>query len=346
MKPTPESNVIKSVLALSMGDYNGIGPEIILKAARDIRHLNAIPLAVGHHKVFEFYSKGNNNGIEPVPLDQLEQLDEIDSENVLPVLNVIPENEIDLSPGQITKRSGKAAMIAVEQAARLVLKQHAAALVTAPISKEAISKAGYQFPGHTEFLAAVSNSTTCQMILAHDSLRVALATIHVPLSSVSRLITGDLLLGQLKLLNQTLMKDFGCENVSIAVLGLNPHAGDGGVIGNEEETVIKPAIQKANQSGIPARGPFAADGFFGSGHYKEFDAILAMYHDQGLVPFKTLSFGKGVNVTAGLPVIRTSPDHGTGFDIAGLNRANASSFTAAAKMALEISSHRDRYKSP
>lgn len=317
-----------------MGDYNGIGPEVTLKAFRQIDLNKSQPLVAGHEDVFHYYNNRLGSNIDIRGISSPEQI--VPDSDTLFVLNCIDKNEISPMTGTVSPQAGKISMDAVAKAVDLCLSKEADALVTAPISKEAINKAGYFFPGHTEYLAKKTNSAGFQMILVNDDLRVALATIHVPVRDIAPLITPELLEKQIYCLNHSLRADFGISEPNIAVLGLNPHAGDGGVIGDEENNIIHPALKKAEREQIKVSGPFAADGFFGSNAYYDFDAILAMYHDQGLVPFKTLSFGSGVNFTAGLPIIRTSPDHGTGFDIAGMNKASSQSFFAAYNLAVKM----------
>ena len=202
-------------------------------------------------------------------------------------------------------------------------------LVTAPINKDSITQAGFKFPGHTEYLANFANADDVLMFLVADGLRIGIVTGHIPLKDVVIRLNSEAIKSKIALMNESLLKDFGCPTPKIAVLGLNPHAGDNGLMGNEEKNIIIPAIKETNAEGIKVFGPYAADGFFGSGAYKNFDGVLAMYHDQGLAPFKAMSFGRGVNFTAGLPIVRTSPDHGTGFDIAGEGIASVDSMRAA-----------------
>ena len=231
-------------------------------------------------------------------------------------------------------------MTAVEAGINACLTGETAALVTAPISKEAITLAGYNVPGHTEFLMEKTSSDQVLMMLVSDDFRVALATIHIPVREIAAALNENLITSRLTLLHNALVNDFGISNPKIAVLGLNPHGGDGGVIGREEIELIQPVIRNMNDNGLKLRGPFAADGFFGKSLQNDFDAVFAMYHDQGLIPFKALTFGRGVNVTAGLPIIRTSPDHGTAFDIAGKNKADPGSFSSAYNLAIQLASQK------
>ena len=313
-----------------MGDYNGIGPEVTIKALQKIDYEKSIPVWIGYKSVFDFYHhklKGQLRVREISACDDAKpgfvNIFELGHFGKSPVIN----------PGKIEPDAGKAAMRAVETGIDLCLEEKTDALVTAPISKEAIQLAGYNVPGHTEFLAQKTDSKQVLMMLVNNGLRVALVTIHEPLKEVTSLIDKNRIINRLIVLNNSLINDFGIESPKIAVLGLNPHAGDGGVIGQEEIDIIAPAIAEANEQGITADGPFPGDGYFGTRMNEQYDATLAMYHDQGLIPFKTLSFGKGVNFSAGLPIIRTSPDHGTAFSIAGKNKADDSSFLAAFQLA-------------
>ncbi|WP_069131261.1 4-hydroxythreonine-4-phosphate dehydrogenase PdxA [Rhodohalobacter halophilus] len=329
---------MKPIIAISMGDFNGIGPEVVLKYLSQTDLNKSTPLILGSQSVFDVYQNkyqtnltirriSKSNDVQPGKINLLE----VDS-----------VAETDVQPGQITKKGGQAAMRAVEYGINSCMAGTTHALVTAPISKEAIHKAGYSYPGHTEFLAEKTNTERYMMILASGGLRVGLLTGHIPLKIVSKSISVDLILQKLVILNHSLMNNFGIEQPKIAMLGLNPHAGDGGVLGDEEDKLIKPALIEAKARNIEVDGPFPADGFFGSQKQNQYDAILATYHDQGLIPFKSLSFGKGVNFTAGLPIIRTSPDHGTAYDIAGENRANSDSFQAAYTLAVEMA--RNKFK--
>lgn len=323
-------------VVISMGDYNGIGPEVILKSFRQPVSENTTPVILGRPEVFEFYAR---------TIDDTPEFKLIDSirEAVAGTLNLLPccnDSVIELNPGSVSGRAGLAAMNAVETGIEACLSGKADALVTAPISKEAIHLAGYTVPGHTEFLAEKSGTQDYMMILASGSLRVGLATGHIPVRRIPEELSKMLIISKLKSLHNSLKNDFGIDQPKIAVFGLNPHAGDGGVLGSEENDIIIPALHEATKMGFQTDGPFPADGFFGSGLHREYDGILAMYHDQGLVPFKALSFGSGVNFTAGLPFVRTSPDHGTAFGIAGLNRADERSFHEAFRLAVELATNR------
>lgn len=326
---------MKPTIGISIGDVNGVGPEIILKALKEIDLEESTPLIISPKRVLDFYAKELKLSLH---LNKCEFLDQIDPQfiNLLDV----PTNDFQITPGIQSKESGLVAMQSIELGIELASIGLTQALVTSPISKEAVNLAGYNIPGHTEFLAEKTNTNEVLMMLVNEGLRVALVTAHIPISKVSKSITEDLILRKLSILNQSLKDDFGIVSPKVAVFGLNPHAGDGGVIGSEEIDLITPTLKKATDLGINVQGPFPADGFFGQRLDKEFDAILAMYHDQGLVPFKLLSFGKGVNFTAGLPIIRTSPDHGTAFNIAGKGIANTSSFLMAYNLAVHLANAR------
>lgn len=313
---------MRPLLALSMGDHTGIGPEVVLKSAP---HLPAGSRVHGSLRVFERLSA-------TLDLPLRSDITWLDTAHV---------RNADIRHGVPDARSGEAAMACVRAATMDCMEGRASAMITAPLSKEAISMAGYPFPGHTEYLRELTGATDVGMLLVGPDLRVGLATIHQPLATVSQSLSAEVVFGRIRMLRSTLRNDFGIPGPRIAVLGLNPHAGDGGVLGHEEEEVIVPALRAAVADGIDATGPYPADGFFGSRAYRRFDAVLAMYHDQGLIPFKTLSFHDGVNVTVGLPIIRTSPDHGTAFDIAGTGQADPASMISAITCACTI--HRHRY---
>ena len=324
---------MKPTIAISMGDFNGVGPEVILKHLSNVDLSSSTPLLIGSETVFQFYEKSLNIRVVRHRISETSEIKE-GSVNILSISDI---DKSDIQQSKITKSAGLAAMKAVEYGINSCLACQTDALVTAPISKEAIHKAGYNYPGHTEFLAEKTGTELVTMILATDQLRVGLLTGHIPLKEVAGAINTNDIIYKIESLDKSLKENFGIEHPKIAVMGLNPHAGDGGVLGKEETKYIAPAVNEVQKKGIVAEGPFPADGFFGSRKHTQFDAILAMYHDQGLIPFKALSFGKGVNFTAGLPIIRTSPDHGTAFDIAGQNKANADSFTSAYNLAVKMS---------
>lgn len=323
-------------IAISSGDINGIGPEIILKTLlkRDLQDHTVIILS--SESVIGFYADALNIDLDYEQFASFEGI----REHKINVLQSYSNADPIIMPGTLDQHAGACAMQAVEQGLKLCQSGYADALVTAPISKEAVNLAGYHIPGHTEFLAEHTGTSEFLMMLVNDGLRVGLASIHIPIAEVPKALTEDSIIRNASIMHRSLSQDFNIPDPRIAILGLNPHAGDGGIIGNEEEELISPAIQEIADQGISVTGPHAADGFFGNRKYEQYDGILAMYHDQGLVPFKTLSFGAGVNFTAGLPIVRTSPDHGTAFDIAGKGQANSSSFEQAFNLAIALSANR------
>ena len=318
-------------IAISIGDINGIGAEIVLKGLSKIDKAQSTPVIVSPISVIEFYA-------ETISFETSWNVCSNISEVIPHQLNVLDiwKDKVHPKPGVQHAFGGKIAMESLEQCIELTKATHTKALVTAPISKEAVNLAGYHIPGHTEFLAKNCGVDSVLMMLVTRQLRVALVTTHVPITKVATHITQEVIIDKLSMLHHSLVQDFGIEQPEISVFGLNPHAGDGGVIGLEEIEIIIPTLQKAREMGFNVTGPHPADGFFGQQAYKHSDAVLAMYHDQGLAPFKLLSFGSGVNFTAGLPIIRTSPDHGTAFTIAGENQANPSSFIEAYQLAVEL----------
>jgi len=328
----------KIIIGITHGDINGIGYEVILKTLADSRMLETfVPVIYGSSKVAAYHRK--NLDIQGLNLNVVNTIEEINTKRVN-IVNCV-DDEIKVELGTSTEEAGKAALIALERATEDLKKGALQALVTAPINKKNIQSATFKFPGHTEYLEKKFGSETpALMMLVNDVMRVAVVTGHIPVNSIAAELTEKLIVDKLIVLNKSLKKDFSIGRPRIAVLGLNPHAGDEGVIGNEEKTVIIPAMKKADELGIICSGPYPADGFFGSGNFSKFDAVLAMYHDQGLIAFKTVSMDTGVNYTAGLPVIRTSPDHGTAYDIAGKNTASEESFRQALYMAYDVYQNR------
>ncbi|MCD7970249.1 MAG: 4-hydroxythreonine-4-phosphate dehydrogenase PdxA [Alistipes sp.] len=326
-------------VGITLGDVNGIGPEIVIKAFTDSRMCElCTPVVYGPSKSLAFYKKGIE-GAEAFQFTQVKSAGEARSKRVNAV-NCGEEN-IDIAPGQATAAAGQAAVEALEAAAKDLADGEIDVVVTAPINKENVARAGFGFTGHTEFFASRFGGEPL-MMMCSGLMKVGLVTIHVPVSQVPEGITGENIIAALGRMRSSLIADFGIVEPRIAVLSLNPHAGDGGVIGDEEKQVITPAIVAASRKGILAFGPFAADGFFASGGYEKYDGVLAMYHDQGLAPFKALT-PDGVNFTAGLPVVRTSPDHGVAYDIAGQDKADSSSLREAVYMALDIFRNRAAY---
>lgn len=331
-----ESN--KIIVGISTGDVNGIGIEVILKTFEDTRVLEfCTPVIFGSTKVMSYYKKNLNSNVAINGIDNLSGI----IPNKFNVLNVWKEN-VDIETGKATELSGKYAFKSLESATNALKGGNIDVLITAPINKENIQSDDFKFSGHTEYLESKLEGKSL-MILMADSLRVGLITGHVPLKDVASLITPERIMDKVMIMNKTLQRDFNIRKPKIAILGLNPHSGDNGLIGKEDEEIVKPTIEKCRQKNLLVFGPYAADGFFGSETYKQFDGVLAMYHDQGLAPFKTLSFGKGVNFTAGLSKIRTSPDHGTAYDIAGENQANHHSFSEAMFSAIRIFNNRSEF---
>jgi 4-hydroxythreonine-4-phosphate dehydrogenase len=327
-KPTEKPRI-----GITLGEINGIGPEVVIKALHDHRIMSmATPVIYGSSKVLSFYKKLLN--IEEFNYSPVRTPGQYAPKSIN-VVNCLDES-IEVTPGKASAITGKAALQALKQAATDLRDGHLDAIVTAPIDKNTIHSAEFPFKGHTEFLAEFFAVKEHLMLLVNESLRVGLVTVHVPLREVANLITKERVESKLKILEQSLKKDFGINKPKIAILALNPHAGDGGLIGTEEDTILKPLIQELRNSGKIFSGPYPADGFFAAGSHLKYDGILAMYHDQGLVPFKSIAFDSGVNFTAGLPVIRTSPDHGTAYNIAGKNQASENSMRHAIYCACDI----------
>ncbi|MEM9884919.1 MAG: 4-hydroxythreonine-4-phosphate dehydrogenase PdxA [Bacteroidota bacterium] len=326
----------KIKIGISLGDINGVSAEVILKTFSDKRILElCTPIVYGSSSILAHYKKMVKIDLSYNSVKSVEQIEA----TRLNVLNCW-EEKVDITLGKPTKESGQCAIHALDSATSDLGEQKIDALVTAPINKEAMKMANFAFPGHTEYLSEKFAKKDSLMFLVNDGFRVGVVTGHIPLGKVVEHVRKEAILGKIKLMNQSLRVDFGIDRPKIAVLGLNPHASDNGVMGKEEEQIIRPAIIQAKKNGMLAMGPYAADGFFGSGLYRKFDGILAMYHDQGLIPFKALSFNAGVNYTAGLDVVRTSPDHGTAYDIVGKNEANPASFRKAVFTALDIAKNR------
>lgn len=328
-------------VGITIGDYNGIGPEIIVRTFNDNRMLKGIvPVVYGSSKVIDFYKiQTNSHDLRTQIVGDAESL----KENKLNILDCVQMTE-EIHPGSKSEKAGQASFDALKKCTEDLASNKIDVMVTAPISKELIQKAGFDFPGHTEYLASLSGENEALMILISNSLRVALVTGHIPLSKVSESLSTELILKKIDLLENSLIKDFNVHKPKIAVLGLNPHAGENGKLGKEENEIIVPAVQKAQSQNKLVFGPFPSDAFFGSNNLMKYDAILAMYHDQGLTGFKTLCFDEGVNFTAGLPIVRTSPDHGTAYDIAGKNAANLDSFRNSIYMSSDIFNNRALFK--
>jgi 4-hydroxythreonine-4-phosphate dehydrogenase len=328
----------KVKIGISIGDVNGIGLEIIIKTLIDHRIYDyCTPIVYGHTKVASFYRRTietanefNFNVINNPSQAQHKRANMINCW----------EEDVKIEPGVISKEVGKYAFQSLQHATNDLIEGHIDALVTAPINKDTIQSDEFKFPGHTEYLQERAGAPDSLMFLVSDTLRVGVVTGHIPVADVAKSITVEKILSKLRLMDASLRTDFWIRKPKIAVLGLNPHAGDNGLIGNEEQTTIIPAIEEARANDILAFGPYSADGFFASGTAHQFDAVLAMYHDQGLIPFKQIAFESGVNFTAGLNIIRTSPDHGTAYDIAGQNKASEVSFREALFTAIHVVKHR------
>ena len=340
-----EQNKIK--IGITQGDVNGIGYEVILKAFEDPTIFElCTPIVYGSPKVMTYHRKA-------LELETSFSIINSASEAMHGRLNVVNccDDEVKVELGKPSHESGKAAFDALERAMAEYKEGKFDVLVTAPIHKQMIQSESFTFPGHTEYIEqCVGEGSKALMILANEKLRVALVTGHIPVAKISSVLTQELIQEKLATFSASLKQDFGIGAPRIAVLALNPHAGDGGVIGTEEETIITPAIKAMREQGVLCFGPYPADGFMGSGAFSRFDGVLAMYHDQGLIPFKVMAMESGVNFTAGLPIIRTSPDHGTAFDIAGKNEASPDSFRQALYMAIDIYRNRksndEAYRNP
>lgn len=327
----------KPRIGITLGDLNGIGPEVIIRALSDNRILTHLtPVVYGSARVLSYYRK-------------LMELEEFNYSQVKAKGAFVPksvnvvncwEEVIEIAPGQPSKQTAKAALVCLEKAVEESKEGVIDAMVTGPIDKNTIHGEQFPYRGHTEYLTKVFNATESLMLLTSGNLRVGLVTEHVPVRNITNYITRDRVELKIRLLELSLKKDFNIQKPRIAVLALNPHAGDEGLIGHEENDVIKPVINDLKNKGKLVFGPFAADGFFGAGNHLKYDGVLAMYHDQGLVPFKTLAFENGVNFTAGLPIVRTSPDHGTAYNIAGKNQADESSMREAIYLACDIVKNR------
>ncbi|MFQ6601283.1 4-hydroxythreonine-4-phosphate dehydrogenase PdxA [Flavobacterium sp. C3NV] len=327
------------IVGISIGDLNGIGSEVILKTFEDSRMLEmCTPVIFANAKILSFVKKSFTSTVQFHGVDKLDQV-------VIGKVNVFNlwKEGVDINLGTNDERIGEYAIKSFVAATKALKDGLVDVLVTAPINKYNIQSEDFKFPGHTDYLDQELEGNAL-MMMVQDNLRVGLLTDHVPLSEVSSHLTEELITRKIETIRKSLIQDFSIVRPKIAVLGLNPHAGDGGVIGKEDDLVLKPALKKIFDAGTMVFGPFSADGFFGSGQYEKYDAIVATYHDQGLIPFKTLSFGKGVNYTAGLNKIRTSPDHGTAYDIAGKDMADFNSFKEAVYLAIDIFHSRNQYE--
>lgn len=331
----------KICVGITHGDINGVGYETILKIFSEPTMLElCIPIIYGSPKVATYHRKAMELTTNFVTITDAKEA--VDGRLNL-VDCIVDEVKIDF--GKPTEESGKAALMALEKSMEDYKEGLFDVLVTAPINKSAIQSDKFRFPGHTEYIQErVGENQEALMILMNDSMRVALVTTHLPIRDVATAVTKEAVMSKLRIFHEALRKDFSVSKPRVAVLSLNPHAGDDGLLGNEEKDVIQPAMQEVATEGIMCFGPYAADGFFGNKTYEYFDGVLAMYHDQGLAPFKSLAMENGVNFTAGLPIIRTSPDHGTAYDIAGQGKADEASMRQAIYTALDIYRNRQRYE--
>jgi 4-hydroxythreonine-4-phosphate dehydrogenase len=334
-------NPIKPVIGISCGDLNGIGIELIIKTFSDNRILElCTPVIFASNKAINFYRKAmpeiNFN------YQSAKDLNRINAKQV----NLFNcwEEEVAINPGQLSDVAGKYAVLSLQTAVAALKQKQIDGLVTAPVHKKNIQSPEFSFTGHTPYLKNIFGVNDVAMMLCAGNFRVALVSEHVPMAEINQHITKEKIISKLNIIYQSLQKDFGIDKPRIAVLGLNPHAGDEGLIGTEEENIIKPAIKEAKNNNMLVVGPYSADAFFARRSFERFDAVLAMYHDQGLIPFKALAIGEGINFTAGLPVVRTSPDHGVAFDIAGKDKADTSSFTTAVFECIDIINRRLEYE--
>ncbi|MBL4655356.1 MAG: 4-hydroxythreonine-4-phosphate dehydrogenase PdxA [Bacteroidetes bacterium] len=328
-------------LGITIGDINGVGLEVIIKTFMDDRIFDfCTPIVYGSSKIASYHCNALN--IEDFSFNIIKSPKEANSKKA----NLINcwQDEVKVQLGQSSEFSGKYALRSLDVAINDLKKGDLQALVTAPINKNSINQFKSDFKGHTDYIKKEFNASDCLMFMISEHLKIGMVTVHEAVKDISEILSTTKILSKLQIMNRSLKQDFGIEKPKIAVLGLNPHAGEEGTIGNEEENVITPAINQAKAENILAFGPYSADGFFGSGNFSNFDGVLAMYHDQALIPFKYMNFGSGVNYTAGLSIIRTSPDHGTGYDLAGKNVASEESFREAVYAACDIYRSRNNFK--
>ena len=331
------------IIGITLGDFNGIGPEVIIKTLTDARILKAGSFIIyGSTKVLSYYSK--NYKIDSFSFTKISSPAQLNAKKV----NVINcwEEAVDIKAGEVTPEAGKSAYLSIDRAARDLKEGLLDAIVTAPINKKNIQGDDFTFVGHTEFFSSTFDSEDNLMMMVSSNLKVGVVTAHIPLREVAQNINSEKVEAKISVMAKSLRRDFGILKPRIAVLGLNPHAGEDGMLGTEEEETITPVLKDFRKKGHLVYGPFSSDGFFGSGQFRKYDGILAMYHDQGLIPFKTLAFESGINYTAGLPVIRTSPDHGTAYDIAGKNQADPTSFRESIFLASDIYKVRQETANP
>ncbi len=328
-----EEENIKPIIGITIGDFNGIGPEVVMKALAN-NQLNGFctPIVYGSTKVIARYKQLLE--LNDWQYFSIQRPDQANPKQIN-LINCVPDAH-EIEPGKVTADAGKAALLCLQRATKDLKEGKINALVTAPINKHNIQSETFKFPGHTEYLAAEFEAKDVLMFMVSENLKIGVMTGHVPLQKVKENISKEKIVKKLTLMIDALKNDFGIARPKIAVLGLNPHAGENGLIGNEDLEIIKPALDELKVKGNLVFGPFPTDGFFGTANHRQFDAILGMYHDQGLTPFKMLAFDEGVNFTAGLSAVRTSPDHGTAYDIAGKNEASSSSMLHAIFTAIDV----------
>ncbi len=327
-------------VGISHGDVNGIGYEVIMKTLLDPRILEmCTPIIYGSPKVAAYHRKALN--INNLSFNHIRSANDAHYKKAY-IINCI-DDDLRVELGKSTQEAGKSSFMALKRACSDLQHGDIDVLITAPINKDNIQSENFKFPGHTEYLAETFNAEDYAMLMVSETMKMGVVTTHIPISKVAENLSKELILSKIRIIAKSLQQDFSITKPRIAVFGLNPHAGDNGLLGNEEKEIIIPAIEEAKREGIIAMGPYPADGFFGSEDYRKFDAILAMYHDQGLIPFKLASFERGVNYTAGLPIIRTSPSHGTAYSLAGENVASPESFRQALYLAIDIHKNRKIY---
>ena len=336
------STPVKPVIGISCGDLNGIGTELIIKTFSDSRILDhCTPVIFASNTLINFYRKSRPD-VNNFNYQSTREFTRLNHKQV----NLFScwEEEVAINPGLLNEIGGKYAVLSLQTATAALKQKHIDGLVTAPIHKKNIQSADFNFTGHTPFLKTMFGVNDVLMMMCSGNFRVGLVTEHVPVNEIAKHITKENILSKLQIMHASLQKDFGIDKPRIAVLGLNPHAGDEGLVGTEEETIIRPAIKEAKNNNMLVVGPYSADAFFARRSYEKFDAVLAMYHDQGLIPFKALATGEGINFTAGLPAVRTSPDHGVAFDIAGKDKADTSSFLSSIFECIDIINRRKEYE--
>lgn len=325
----------KPIVGITQGDGNGIGYEVIIKSLADARILESFtPVLYGSSKIFGFYRKLIHNLNENMDTYVIQSAKDARPKKIN-IVNCLPDN-IFVEPGKPTPESAKSAITALEAAVADIKGGDIDVLVTAPINKRAMVSEGFGYTGHTDYLQKEFGVEDVAMFMVSDRLKIGVVTGHIPLKNVASSLTTEAIVKKIRIMHASLKRDFGVIEPRIAVLGLNPHCGDGGLLGDEEERIILPAVKLLNDEGILAFGPYSPDGYFGAGNYEKFDATLAMYHDQGFAPFKALAFEDGVNFTAGLPIVRTSPDHGTAYEMAGRDEADPHSMMSSIYTAIDI----------